>query len=132
METLRDVLPGAHTLPSTLRPARICTALLAALDASEGRSRARKRDQTPDSIGLAIRRDLLERAARDDPEPHAFEQWLLDHVEASTAPGAVRAIACTVLDEWRLAHCMESFAAWLEQGAPSEDARGGKNESRKV
>lgn len=36
----------------TLCPARVCTALLATLDASEGRSRARKRDQTPDSIGL--------------------------------------------------------------------------------
>lgn len=109
----------------TLRPARVCTALLAALDASEGRSRARKRDQTPDSIGLALRRDLLERAARDDPEPDGFEQWLLDHVEASTCPGATRAIARTVLDEWRLAHRMDSFAAWLVQGAPSEDTRAG-------
>jgi len=106
-----------------LRPARVCTALLATLDASEGRSRARKRDQTPDSIGLAIRRDLLERAARDDPETDAFEQWLLDYVEVSTVPGATRAIARTVLDEWRLAHRMEPFAAWLEQGAPSEDSR---------
>ncbi len=106
-----------------LRPARVCTALLGALDASEGRSRSRKRDQTPDSIGLTIRRDLLERAARDDPEPDVFEQWLLDHVEASTCPGATRAIARTVLDEWRLAHRLESFAAWLEQGAPSADAR---------
>ncbi len=25
-------------------------------------------------------------------------------------------MALTVLDEWRLAHRMESFAAWLEQG----------------
>ncbi len=107
----------------TLRPARVCRALLAALEASEGRSRARKRNQTPDSIGLAIRRDLLERAVSDDPEPHAFEQWLLDYVEASTVPGATRAIARTVVDEWLLAHRMESFAAWLEQGAPSEDAR---------
>lgn len=107
----------------TLRPARVCTTLLAALDASEGRSRARKRDQTPDSIGLAIRRTLLEQAAHDDPEPEAFERWLLDHVEASAAPGAACAIARAVLDEWRLAHRMESFAAWLEQGAPSEDAR---------
>jgi len=109
----------------TLRPALVCTALLAALDASEGRSRARKRDQTPDSIGLAIRRDLLERAVSDDPEPDAFEQWLLDHAETGGSPGAVRAIARTVLDEWRLAHTMESFAAWLAQGAPSADARSG-------
>jgi hypothetical protein len=113
----------------TLRPGRVCAALLAALDASEGRSRNRKRDQTPDSIGLAIRRDLLESAARDDPEPEAFEQWLLDRVEASTAPGAACAIARAVLDEWRLAHRMASFAAWLEQGAPSEDAWGGPRAS---
>lgn len=106
----------------TLRPARVCTALLAALNASDSRSRARKRNQTPDSIGLALRRDLLEQAAREDPEPQAFEQWLLDHVEASTAPGAVRAIAIAVLEEWRLAHQMPSFAVWLEHGAPSDDA----------
>lgn len=108
-----------------LRPGRVCAALLAALDASEGRSRVRKRDQTPDTIGLAVRRDLLEHAARDDPEPEAFEQWLLDRVEAGRAPGVVRAIARTVLDEWRLARGSASFAAWLEQGAPSEDRRAG-------
>jgi hypothetical protein len=106
----------------TLRPARVCKCLLAALNASDSRSRARKRDQTPDSIGLALRRELLEQAAREDPEPHAFDQWLLDHVEASTAPGAVRAIALAVLDEWHLAHQMPSFAVWLEHGAPSDDA----------
>jgi hypothetical protein len=107
-----------------LRPAQICSGLLASLNASDSRSRARKRDQTPDSIGLALRRALLEKAAREDPEPHAFEQWLLDHVEVSAAPGAVRAIALTVLDEWRLAHQMPSFAVWLEGGAPSEDIDG--------
>jgi hypothetical protein len=108
-----------------LRPARVCGALLAALDASEGRSRARKRDQTPDAIGLALRRGLLEQAVREDPGPADFERWLLDQVEASPDPGAMRAMARMVLDEWRLAHRMESFAAWLEQGAPSEDARAG-------
>ncbi|MDP2354729.1 MAG: hypothetical protein Q8M31_01535 [Beijerinckiaceae bacterium] len=106
----------------TLRPARICSGLVATLNASDSRSRARKRDQTPDSIGLALRRELLEQAVREDPEPQAFEQWLLDHVEGSTAPGAVRAIALAVLDEWRLAHQMPSFAVWLEHGAPSDDA----------
>ncbi|TFY98466.1 type III secretion fhipep protein [Ramlibacter rhizophilus] len=109
-------------MTETLRPARICVALLAALDAAEGRSRARKRDQTADAIGLSLRRELLERVARDDPEPEAFEQWLLDHVEASAAPGAARATARAVLDEWRLAHRLDSFAAWLELGAPSADA----------
>src|SRR5688500_4913591 len=51
-----------------LRPAQVCRGLLAALDASDGRRRARKRDQTPDAIGLAAKRELLERAVRDDPD----------------------------------------------------------------
>lgn len=111
------------TSTTLMRPARVCAALLAALDASEGRSRARKRDQTPDGIGLAIRRELLDRVVCDDPAPEAFEAWLVDHVQASAVPGATRAIARTVLDEWRLAHRMASFATWLAQGAPSEDVR---------
>jgi hypothetical protein len=106
----------------TMRPARVCVALLAALEASQGRSRSRKRDQVPDAIGLAIKGELLRRVVRDDPEPDAFEQWLLDAVADSAAPGATCAMARTVLDEWRLAHRMEAFATWLERGAPSEDA----------
>jgi hypothetical protein len=102
-----------------LRPGHFCSALLAALDASEGRSRGRKRDQTPDAIGLALRRDLLERAARADPPPQDFERWLFDHA------GAEPAMARAVLDEWRLAQRMPAFAAWLAQGAPSEDRRSG-------
>ena len=39
-----------------VRPAEVCAALLAALEAAEGRRRSRKRDQTPDAIGLAIKR----------------------------------------------------------------------------
>lgn len=107
----------------TPRPASVCSALLAALNASEGRSRSRKRDQTPDSIGLTLRRGLLEQAVRDDPDPDGFEQWLIDHAETSATPGAVHAIARAVLEDWRLAHQMPSFAAWLAHGAPSDDAR---------
>src|SRR5437763_9985731 len=47
--------------PPSARPAEICAALLAALEAAEGRRRSRKRDQTPDGIGLAIKRDILKR-----------------------------------------------------------------------
>ena len=63
--------------PPSARPAEICGALLAALEAAEGRRRNRKRDQTPDGIGLAIKRDLLQRAVQNDPNPEAFEEWLL-------------------------------------------------------
>ena len=38
----------------TLRPRQVCAALLSALQAAEGRRRSRKRDQTPDAIGLSI------------------------------------------------------------------------------
>jgi len=108
-----------------LRPADVCRALLSALDASDGRRRKRKRDQTADAIGLALKRTLLERAVADDPEPEGFEQWLLDYPRTSTAPGEAgpaQAMARAVFEEWRLAHSLGEFRIWLQQGAPSADA----------
>jgi hypothetical protein len=109
---------------STTRPAEVCAALLAALDAAEGLRRNRKRDQTPDGIGLAIKRDLLQRAVQADPHPEAFEEWLLQ-CGVSSAPesaGAVSAMARAIFEEWRLAHSLGDFKNWLDQGAPSADA----------
>ena len=108
---------------STLRPADVCHQLLATLNASEGRRRRRKRDTTPDAIGLAMKRDLLAAAVRDDPEPAAFEGWLLERCQASgIADGPVRAMAIEILAEWRLAEASRPFQHWLAQGAPSDDA----------
>jgi hypothetical protein len=107
-----------------VRPADVCKALLAALEASEGRRRRRKRDQTPDAIGLAIKRNLLERVVEEDPSPDTFEEWLLTRASlcnASMPPGAVSAMARTIFEEWRLAYSMGDFKAWLERGAPSAD-----------
>lgn len=115
---------------STYRPADACRALLAALEASEGRRRSRKRDQTPDAIGLAVKRDLLQRAVDDDPSPEAFEGWLLNYPLTCTAPelaGPAFAMARAVFEEWRLAHTLGEFRVWLEQGAPSDDATDGSN-----
>jgi len=108
---------------STLRPAEVCKALLAALEASEGRRRRRKRDQTPDGIGLTFKRELLEQAVRDDPEPEAFEEWLLNYTASHDSAGGIFAMARAVFEEWRLAHSMGEFRSWLEQGAPSDDAK---------
>ena len=108
-----------------LRPAEVCRALLAALQAADGRRRRRKRDQTPDAIGLSIKRSLLARAVQDDPDPNVFEEWLLDSPRkcaTSEPPGAVAAMARIVLEEWRLAHSSDAFRNWLQQGAPSADA----------
>ncbi|HEU4342139.1 MAG TPA: hypothetical protein VFU31_11260 [Candidatus Binatia bacterium] len=108
-----------------LRPAEICKSLLSALQAAEGRRRQRKRDQTPDTIGLTIKREILERAIQEDPPAEKFEEWLLNYCEISGAAesaGAIRAMARSILDEWRLAHSMDDFKEWLERGAPSDDA----------
>jgi hypothetical protein len=106
-----------------MRPAEICSRLLAALDASEGRRRKRKRNTTPDSIGMAIKRTILEETVRYDPEPDAYEGWLLTHCLTSAEPnGPMRAMALDVLSDWRLAQTSAEFRTWLEQGAPSDDA----------
>jgi hypothetical protein len=108
-----------------IRPADVCRALLAALEASEGRRRRRKRDQTPDAFGLSIKRDLLRRAVEENPGPESFEGWLLAYPRTCGAPelvGPAAAMASAVFEEWRLAHSLGSFRAWLEHGAPSDDA----------
>jgi len=123
---LRKVVNPPHKNSSpSLRPAEICKALLAALEAFEGRNRKRKRDQKPDTIGLSIKRSLLARAVEEDPSAEAFEEWLLNYsVKCAMArsSGAVSAMARNVLEEWRLAHSMDEFRVWLEKGAPSDDS----------
>jgi hypothetical protein len=113
------------TQVGAIRPAELCRALLAALEAAEGRRRKRKRDQTPDAIGLGVKRDLLKRAVEDDPPADAFEQWLLDYpltCQSAELAGPASAMARAVFEEWRLAHSLGEFRAWLEGGAPSDDA----------
>ena len=112
-------------MAQSVRPAEICKALLAALEASEGRRRQRKRDQTPDAIGLAVKRELLERAVEEDPSPEAFEAWLLHYpltCKDRELSGPASAMARAVFEEWRLALSMHTFKEWLDRGAPSDDA----------
>jgi hypothetical protein len=106
-----------------LRPAGACRALLTALDASEGRRGRRKRDTTPDTIGMSLKRRLLEQVVLSDPEPDCFEGWLLERcLSGETASrGAMRAMAREVFAEWRLAAASVQFRHWLAVGAPSED-----------
>ncbi len=105
------------------RPGAFCRELIAALEASEGRRRRRKRDTTPDAIGLGIKRRLLEDAAADNPEPEDFEGWLLERCHAAgPGSGGVHAMALSILEEWRLAAAATDFRAWLAGGARSDDA----------
>lgn len=103
-----------------MSPREFAGALLLALDAAEGRRRARKRDQTPDAIGLGMKRELLLRAVQDDPGEDAFEDWLHAH--------AGNPAALMLLEDWRMARALPEFAAWLAHGAPSDDARFNKPE----
>ncbi len=116
--------PDIRSETEVLRPARFCSELLEALDVSDGRRKRRKRNTTPDAIGLSIKRDLLEAAAREDPEPAEFEAWLFQRwLSAGMSKGAVRVMAMDILEEWRLAQASESFKGWLDAGAPSDDAQ---------
>ena len=108
----------------SVRPATVCAHLLAAMEGSEGRRKRRKRNTTADSIGMAIKRDLLEGAAEEDPAPEQFEGWLLERcLRAGGDRGATRAMAIDILHEWRLAQASPDFRHWLQEGAPSDDTR---------
>ncbi|MGQ0814851.1 MAG: type III secretion fhipep protein [Gemmatimonadota bacterium] len=107
------------------RPREVCRALLDALDAAEGRRKRRKRDTTPDVIGLDIKRTLLEAAVIEDPAPETFEYWLLERaLSAQSGSGAVQAMALSIFEDWQLARSAACFREWLADGAPSDD-RGG-------
>lgn len=109
-----------------LRPARVCAQLVLALAASDGRRARRKRNTTPDAIGQEIKRALLEQAIAADPDPEAFDAWLLAQCQtAGAASGPVLAMARDILAEWRDALALADFRAWLTAGAPSDDRRPG-------
>jgi hypothetical protein len=109
-------------MATRLRPGEFSRQALAMLSAADGRRRRRARDTTPDAIGLALKRDLLERAAQADPAPEAFEGWLLEQVLRAPVPGPVRAVCGEILAEYRVACLDPAFHDWLTRGAPSADA----------
>ena len=104
-----------------MRPGEFAHGALQALEASEGRRRRRKRDQTPDALGLEIKRTLLEQVVRDDPEPGDFEGWLVEQCLGAESVGGARAMALEIFHEWRLTALSPQFGAWLAAGAASED-----------
>ncbi len=117
-----------RAMVAPLRPAAVCQQLLQATDASEGRRKRRKRNTTPDALGMEVKRELLEAAVAEDPDPDDFEAWLFARVQASGAlTGATRAMALQVWDEWQFALASGGFRDWLAAGAPSDDTRPGSD-----
>jgi hypothetical protein len=109
-------------IQSSISPGEFSRLLLQSLAASDGRRKRRKRNTTPDAIGLELKRELLQRAAEADPPPDAFEAWLLQQALAAPAGGPVRAICAEIWDEYAVARLDPDFSRWLAHGAPSEDA----------
>ncbi|MDQ2766301.1 MAG: hypothetical protein M3Y30_04005 [Gemmatimonadota bacterium] len=110
----------------SVTPATLCSGLLSALDASEGRRRRRSRNTTADSIGLEIQRTLLEEAVRDAPAAERFERWLLERcVAQGVSDGAHRAMALSIWHEWQMASKGGGLSEWLASGARSDDRDGG-------
>lgn len=122
-------LPGSLMADCDPRPAMICAQLLQAMDASEGRRKRRKRDTTPDALGMDVMRGLLAAAIADDPAPDEFEAWLFARVQgAGGLAGATRAMAMQIFDEWQFAVASSGFRDWLAAGAPSDDTRPGQDQ----
>jgi hypothetical protein len=114
-----------HSQTTAPRPAVVCQLLLQATDAAEGRRKRRKRNTTPDSLGMEVKRELLEAVVADDPDPDVFEAWLFARVQTSgRLAGATRAMALQVWDEWQFALASAGVRAWLAAGAPSDDSAG--------
>jgi hypothetical protein len=114
----------------TVTPVQLCSGLLSALDASEGRRKRRSRNTTADSIGLAIQRALLEDAVREQPGAEEFERWLQERcVAQGESDGAHRAMALLIWHEWKLASKAEDVSAWLLSGAQSDDREGATDAS---
>jgi hypothetical protein len=114
-----------------LPPGTFCRFLVKALEAAEGQTRRRKRDQAPDRLGLAIKRDLLERAAEANPAPTEFEGWLMRQIAEAPDAGAVRAMCEQIFLEYRMARLQPELADWLASGAPSDDAEPGQAASER-
>lgn len=110
------------------RPAEICAQLLQAMGASEGRRKRRKRNTTPDALGMEVMRGLLEAAITADPAPDDFEAWLFARGQgAGELAGATRAMALQIHAEWQFAVASAGFRDWLAAGAPSDDTRPGRD-----
>jgi hypothetical protein len=83
------------------RPRDFALFLLGSGDATP---RQRARDQQADAAGLALKRRVLAEVVARDPDPDGLEAALLEIVDEVGPPsGPTRAVALSVLEEWRFA-----------------------------
>jgi hypothetical protein len=83
--------------------------------------RTRARDQRADQVGAELRREILVRLSAADPDPSDIEAALARIVEEVGEPsGAVRAVASSVLRDWRESF-QPAFWSWLVSEAVTSD-----------
>jgi hypothetical protein len=110
----------------TLRPRDLALLLLASGDLLP---RQRARDQQADVAGLELKRRLLDRLAAIDPEPAMLEPTLLAIVNAFGQPmGPTRALALSIVEEWRIACATPEWMAHLLEQAVHESDKLPKRE----
>jgi hypothetical protein len=74
------------------------------LGSGEVAPRQRARDQQADAAGLELKRRVLAEVVARDPDPDELEAALLEIVDEFGPPtGPTRAVALSVLEEWRYA-----------------------------
>ena len=94
-----------------LRPKDVALLLLASGDLLP---RQRARDQQSDLHGNALKSRILKELVALDPEPEQVETTLAQIVEVLGPPtGPTRAVAVSVLEEWRAACVAPEFVEWL-------------------
>jgi hypothetical protein len=95
------------------------------LSSEELRPRKRMRSQHPDTVGMELKRRLLQHIADRDPEAADLEAMLARLVDELGRPsGPMRALAIGFRDDWR---GLASNPEWLQQlreEAARELARG--------
>jgi hypothetical protein len=84
------------------------------LGSGEAAPRQRARDQQADAAGLALKRRVLAEVVARDPDPDGLEAALIEIVDEFGPPaGPTRAVARSVLEEWRFAACSPGWVPHL-------------------
>jgi hypothetical protein len=113
------MMSAAHS--NTIAPREFALLLLASDDLLP---RQRARDQQADRAGLDLMRRLLDRVAAIDPEPQEFESVLMQVAgELGTPAGPARAVAATVLEDWKNAVASPAFVDHLLQQALGSETK---------
>jgi hypothetical protein len=82
------------------------------LNSGELLPRQRLRNQTPDMIGLELKRRLLQAIADRDPEPAKLDETLACLIDELGPPtGPVRALALSFREEWQ---ALPANPQWIE------------------